>query len=394
MPITDETVKVINHGIAGERRFAGAVGVVVGLLAGAGATKVLLDSRQDPEESFEHAHGGSGTGGEAKGGNRRVGAFDEDAAGIDDAKDRKGIKAKVLRLGERKGWHWLGRAIQVQRRYGELRGNNLAAAVTLQTFLSLFPLLLVAAAVLGFVLHNSDTDVAGRVVGAMGLKDTAAESMRSALETAQQNRKTSSVVGLLSLVWSAIGVSSALQYAYDQAWQVGGRGLKDKAIGAVWLAGAALLFVLSAATTTALRWLPASLGVIGIVVSVFLSLALWMFTARVLPNVKIGWRTVLPGAILGVVGLEILKLLGAYWVPRAVASSSALYGTIGVVFAVLAWLLLFGKLVVYTGVLNVVLDEGKTGVVEQTIQMPKAAAASAQADGGGGVVRSGQADTN
>ena len=38
------------------------------------------------------------------------------------------------------------------------------------------------------------------------------------------------------------------------------------------------------------------------------------------------------------VGIEVLKLVGGIYVPRAVASSSALYGSIGIVFAILAWL--------------------------------------------------------
>ena len=53
-----------------------------------------------------------------------------------------------------------------------------------------------------------------------------------------------------------------------------------------------------------------------------------------------------PGAIVGAVGLEVLKVAGAYVVPLLVAKSSALYGTIGVVFALIAWLWVLGRLVV------------------------------------------------
>ena len=62
---------------------------------------------------------------------------------------------------------------------------------------------------------------------------------------------------------------------------------------------------------------------------------------------------------MSAVGLEILKVVGAYYVPKAVASSSALYGSLGVIFALLAWLLIFGRLVVYSAVLNVVRYERK-----------------------------------
>lgn len=52
-------------------------------------------------------------------------------------------------------------------RYGELggNGNELAAAFTFQSFLSLFPLVLVGVAVIGSV-SASDPDLAGRLVEA------------------------------------------------------------------------------------------------------------------------------------------------------------------------------------------------------------------------------------
>ena len=57
--------------------------------------------------------------------------------------------------------------------------------------------------------------------------------------------------------------------------------------------------------------------------------------------------------------------------PRAVASSSALYGSIGVVFAVLAWLLLYARLIVYGAVLNVVRYEAAAGTVTVEIEVPR-----------------------
>jgi uncharacterized BrkB/YihY/UPF0761 family membrane protein len=37
-------------------------------------------------------------------------------------------------------------------------------------------------------------------------------------------------VGFAGLLWSALGLVGALQYAYDSVWQVTGRGLKDKVL--------------------------------------------------------------------------------------------------------------------------------------------------------------------
>jgi len=100
------------------------------------------------------------------------------------------------------------------------------------------------------------------------------------------------------------------------------------------------------------------------------SLGLWLWTSRVLPNTELPWKSLLPGALLGAIGLEVLKIGGAYYVPKAVASSSQLYGSLGIVFAVLAWLLLFGRLVVYSAVFNVVRYEKHQGTIRAIVEAP------------------------
>ena len=107
------------------------------------------------------------------------------------------------------------------------------------------------------------------------------------------------------------------------------------------------------------------------VVGFLVDLALWLWTLTVLTNRKVGWRGMLPGAVLGAVGLQVLRVAGSVYVPKAVASSSALYGPLGVVFAVLAWLLFFGRLVVYAAAVNVVRWEGRHGTVTAEIELPR-----------------------
>jgi membrane protein len=84
----------------------------------------------------------------------------------------------------------------------------------------------------------------------------------------------------------------------------------------------------------------------------------------------VGWRDHLPGALVGAVGFGLLKLVGAVFVPRLVASSSALYGSIGVVFAVLAWFVLGARLLMYASAYNVVRFERAHGTVTIDIEVP------------------------
>jgi membrane protein len=264
---------------------------------------------------------------------------------------------------------WARTALRVQKRFGEVNGGYLASSITLAAFLSLFPLILVAIGVLGFFsLHH---DVAHEIISNLGLSGDAATQLSDAITKAQQSRKAASVIGLIGLLWSGLGLVAAIQYALDSVWQVRGRGIKDKLVALGWLIGCALLFVASLGLTTLMNFLPGFLNPLAIIGSLVFDFFLWLFTLYVLPHRKVPWKALLPGAILGTIGLEALKLIGGIYVPRLVSSSSGLYGSIGTVFALLAWLFFFGRLVVYAAVLNVVRWEETHGTVTVEIALPK-----------------------
>ncbi len=278
------------------------------------------------------------------------------------------MKEKLDRLGQR--WKWFGTVLAVQKRYGELNGNYLAASVTLSAFLSLFPLLLFAIAVLGFVAAGTP-ELADDVVAELGLQGEAAEAITAAIDTARESRRAASIIGVAGLLWSGLGLVAAFQYAINAAWQVTGRGLRDRLKGLMWLGGATLLFLTSFATSSVIRWLPNFLAPLTTLAGLSVNFGLWLWTFKVLATRDVGWKALVPGAVVGGLGFEVLKAVGAFYVPGAVASASALYGTLGVVFATLAWLLFFGRLVVYAAVVNVVRWEEEHGTVTVELEVPR-----------------------
>jgi membrane protein len=263
------------------------------------------------------------------------------------------VREKLDRLGER--WPWFATVLAIQKRYGELNGNYLASSVTLSSFLSIFPLLLFAIAILGFFSAGSP-DLAGDIVAELGVTGDAQNGIVEAIKTAERSRRAATVIGIAGLLWSGLGLV---------------RGWRDKLKGLTWLAGAALLFSTSFATSAVIRLLPTFLAPLGILAGLSVNLGLWLWTFKVLGTREVGWKALLPGAVVGAVGLEILKAVGAFYVPGAVASASALYGTLGVVFATLAWLLFFGRLVVYAAVVNVVRWEEDHGTVVMEMEVPR-----------------------
>lgn len=270
----------------------------------------------------------------------------------------------------RKRWPRLDAMLSVNDRFGAIGGGPLASSIALAAFVSLFPLLLVIIAVIGFI-SSGDAGFATSLIDDLGLRGRAAETVRDAITTAEGSRKAASIIGLAGLLSSGLGVVGSLQAALNAAWQVKGRGLIDRLVALRWLLGAGAMFLATAALGPVLRWAPGPVKPLTIALGLGVTTVLFLWTYHSLGNSHVGWRVHLPGALLVAVGFEILKVVGSVFVPKAVASSSALYGSLGVVFAVLAWLLLYGRLIVYGAVLNVVRYENAAGTVTVEIEVPR-----------------------
>lgn len=270
----------------------------------------------------------------------------------------------------RQRWPWLHAILEVTDRFGAIGGGPLSASIALAAFVSLFPLLLVLIAVVGFV-SSGDSDFARSAVIDLGLTGRAAEVVEDAIITAEGSRRTATIIGVVGLLWSGLGVVGSLQAALNAAWQARGRGLVDRLVAVGWLIGAGALFLCTAALGPALRWVPGPTKPLAVLVGIALTTLLFVWTYRLLGNRNVDWRVHVPGALLVAGGFEILKVVGSVVVPHAVATSSALYGTIGAVFAVLAWLLVYSRLIVYGAVLNVVRYERGAGTVTVEIEVPR-----------------------
>jgi membrane protein len=279
---------------------------------------------------------------------------------------------RLKALGER--WRWFGRLVAVHERVGETNGGSVASATTVQFFIALFPLILVAIAVIGF-LSSGDSTVAGDIIDGLGLEGAAARNVQDAIETAQRSRRAASVVGLAGLLWSGLGVTTAVSLAVRTPWQRKVEGIKAKGFGLVWLLGGALTFGGSLGAGALLNRTPEAVPrpVIAaglILLGLALELGFFLWTFWILGDRRAGWRAFVPGAVLGALGLEVLKLVGTVVVPRMVASSSSLYGPIGVVFAIIAWLTIFSRLIVYSSALNAVRYEEVHGFTTLEIRAP------------------------
>lgn len=222
--------------------------------------------------------------------------------------------------------------------------------------MALFPLVLVVMSVIGLA-SGSNPHLVDEIARNLGLSGPAATTLRDTIAAAERRGAAGSVIGFIGMAWTGLGLVGALRYVVNLPRETTVRGFVSRLLGVPWLAGAALLTAASIALSSLVNWLPGWSAPVTIVVGLALDVVLFWWTFWFLDTERPAPRRVLPGAVAAAIGFEVLKVAGTVVVPRLVAGSSAAYGSLGVVFAILAWLLVFGRLIVYSVVFNAVIAE-------------------------------------
>lgn len=254
-------------------------------------------------------------------------------------------------------------------RYSRLRGSNLAAAIALRAYLALFAVLVLAVALAGY-LNASGRDVAQWIIDALGVHGEAARTVIDAVDRAQSSRAATTVVGLCGLVWTGTSLAAAIAYAWNVAWGIPGGGLAGRARGLGWLVGGGLC-IAAAVASTGLVARSAVGGLIALVIGVGADLALVLLTAWLLPARRIPLRGVVPAAVVTATGLTAIRIAGAEVLGRLVANSSAVYGTVGVLFALLVWMLVVGNVLVVAAFVEAEVWMRSHGTTEITVTVPR-----------------------
>ena len=229
----------------------------------------------------------------------------------------------------------------------ELQGFDRAVALAGQAFTALIPLLIVYSAVTS---KASGSDFADRIVDAFDLKGAAAANVHQAFAPSDAVESSVSALGGVILVFSALSFTRALQRLYQFAWQQPSLGMRAAKWGLIWLA-----IIVLAITVRPLLLGPVH-GVALVVVSIAVSGVLWLVTPYILLARRVPWRRLAPTALLTGVGMTALALASAIWMPHSIATTAGQFGTIGIAFALLSWLVGYGVVLVVMAAGGVVID--------------------------------------
>ena len=116
---------------------------------------------------------------------------------------------------------WLAFPMAVAKKYGEDQAGQKAALLAYYGFFSLFPLLLVAVTVIGFVLHG-DSDLGQRIVdSAVAQFPVVGDEISGTVSHSRlRGSGLALAVGLGLALWGGLGVAEAAQSAMNGIWNV------------------------------------------------------------------------------------------------------------------------------------------------------------------------------
>ncbi|WP_030579567.1 MULTISPECIES: YihY/virulence factor BrkB family protein [Streptomyces] len=252
---------------------------------------------------------------------------------------------------------------------------RLAAAITFISFLALFPLIAIGAAVAAALLSDEQLDT---------IKDKLADQVpgisdQLGVDGLVANAGTVGLVAGALLLFTGVGWVGSMRECLRAVWELDDvqeanpvvAKVKD-AVLLVGLGGAALAtLAVSVIGSTAVGWTADLIGiseggaggvllrVAALAVAVVADFLLLLYLLTLLPGVEPPRRRLMVAALLGAVGFELLKLLlGSYM--REVAGKS-MYGAFGVPIALLLWINFTAKLLLFCAAWTATGSKGEEG---------------------------------
>lgn len=248
--------------------------------------------------------------------------------------------------------------------YGLVQGNVLAGAVTYFGYLSFFPILVLAFAVIGYVatvypdaeeaLIEAITSILPGLVGGDGIS----------IEQFKEASGAAGVIGLAGLLYSGLGWLSGMRMALQGAFVMPqedkrnffvGKGvdlLVLGIIGATLVVSVGLSGLVSGLSENILEYLGLLdvpgvrlvLSSLTVVLGVAASTLLFFELYRLLPSPPLPAFGLLKGALLAAVCFEVLKALANFLIKQAASTPGA--AVLGISLVLLIWINYFSRVVV------------------------------------------------
>ncbi len=261
----------------------------------------------------------------------------------------------------RRRFPWLEHFARAVTRFSDTRANRLAAALTYTSFLAVFPVLLLGFAILGFVLNGNPAALAK-------VTDYLHDNIPTVrIDSITNARFAAGVVGALGVLYTGVGWVEAVRGSVRAVWQKPEdpeRLVVAKALDVVAMIGLGFLLLVSMLITFALSaafhwvfsgvlWSTAAsvlLGITSFALGVFTNVLLLGALLSALPRLRMRFKRLFGPALLGGIGLELLKTFGQLLLSHTVENPA--YGVVATAVGILLFLNFFNKLLFFCAALT------------------------------------------
>jgi membrane protein len=230
---------------------------------------------------------------------------------------------KLARLG----WRWFQSYLVASR--------NSACAISIYACLSVVPAALMFIAV---VYHGSgNVNVfAQHLVDHLRLTGDTAKLVQQTFGSASSNALAASIATVISFLLWGIGIGQIYQNVYAKAWEIEVGSLADQALYTIFF------FVLSAATA-GIVIAQSELGQGGriallVLVGIVGSLVFWLVVPYYLLHRQIGYRRLLPGALMATVLIGGTMTVAPLFLPATLSANGRAFGAFGISLTIVGYL--------------------------------------------------------
>lgn len=254
--------------------------------------------------------------------------------------------------------------IAVIYKFFDDQSNYLAAIMTYYAFVAIFPILLLASSILGFVLQGSPA-LQQEVLNST-LSQFPIIGDQLGRPEGLQGSTTGVIVGALAALYGSLGLGQAIQNAMNIAWSVPRNSrpnpllLRLKSLLLLSSAGVAVLAVsvvsaLTSSTQVFGEGLDLTFRVLLNLVTVLLVGTVLTLLFRFAVARELGFRKAAPGAFVVAVLWQGLQYLGALYATRVLVETSAMNKTFGLVLGLIGIIYLAAVMAMLGIQVNVVL---------------------------------------
>jgi len=248
----------------------------------------------------------------------------------------------------------------VMQKFGNDQAGGKAALMAYYGLFALFPLLLLLATILGFVLAGNPALREQIINSAVGKIPVVGDQIKSEVHPLEGST-TALVIGIVGTIYGSLGIGFAAQNAMNTVWNVPYVRWPNifkrylRTFGVIGLLGLGVLSSTALTTFATAIANGVAATVFGVAGAFLVNLGLFLLAFMVLTAEPLGPRDVAVGVVCAAVFWQTLQLLGTWYVSRGLAQASPTYGVFAVVITLLSWLYLGSQLTLLAAEINVVL---------------------------------------